>query len=268
MRQVSLERGCLPLLTLANMSDDQFRMGRTRRLELDEPALFEFEAIVLEASPKGVVLDRSAFYPGGGGQPPDRGALVFEGRVCHIEDVRQDVDLFLVPSAESPLPRAGQAVKGVVDAQRRRDLMRTHTALHILSGVMLRDFGARVTGGSIEPLSGRLDFNIEAVAEGFRELLEMRCNVEVQARRPIRAFSLPRDEAMRIPEIIRTATNLLPDDLATVRIVSIEGLDTQADGGTHVANTREVGPITIAKVENKGKGFRRVRVALEPGLFG
>jgi misacylated tRNA(Ala) deacylase len=140
--------------------------------------------------------------------------------------------------------------------------MRTHSGLHLLSGVVFRDFGALVTGSNMEPLEGRLDFNLESVPEGFKEAVENACNAEVSADRAISAYVLPRDEALAIPDVIRTAANLLPPGLEVIRIVDIAGLDVQADGGTHVATTLSVGAMRVLKVENKGKGFRRIRIAL------
>ncbi len=239
-------------------------MGRTRRLELQDQNLLEFQATVISASSEGIVLDRSAFYPGGGGQPPDWGALAFDGVLCRIEGARKSDDLYLIPRAGDPLPSPGAVVTGLVDAGRRLSLMRTHSALHLLSGVVFRDFGALVTGGNMEPLSARLDFNLESVPAGFRDDLERLCNLEVSLDRAIEVFVLDRQEAMKIPDVIRTASNLLPPGLEVVRIVDIVGLDTQADGGTHVASTAQVGEVSIVKVENKGKGFRRIRIALRP----
>jgi misacylated tRNA(Ala) deacylase len=141
--------------------------------------------------------------------------------------------------------------------------MRTHSGLHLLSGVVFRDFGALVTGSNMDPLSGRLDFNLDAIPEGFKESVEEACNREVSADRAIEAYELPRAEALQIPDVIRTATNLLPPAIEIVRIVDIKGLDVQADGGTHVASTASIGQMRVAKVENKGKGFRRIRIALE-----
>ena len=135
--------------------------------------------------------------------------------------------------------------------------------LHLLSGVVFRDFGALVTGSNMDPLEGRLDFGLDAVPEGFKEAVEAACNIEVEADRGISAYELPRDEAFAIPDIIRTATNLLPPTIEIVRIVDIAGLDVQADGGTHVASTRQIGRMRVVKVENKGKGFRRIRIALD-----
>lgn len=237
--------------------------GRTARLELEDANIRRFTAQVLDVSSEGIVLDRSAFYPGGGGQPPDFGALTFDGNYCRIVGVRKGDDLCLIPNEEDPLPSVGATVEGVVDDVRRFQLMRTHSALHLLSGVVFRDFGALVTGGNMEPLSARLDFNLGEVPPGFKESLDELCNLEVSADRTITTYSLPRQEAFAIPDIIRTAKNLLPDDLEIVRIVDINGLDVQADGGTHVSSTLQIKRMRIAKVENKGKGFRRVKIELE-----
>ena len=212
---------------------------------------------------QGIVLDRSAFYPGGGGQPPDHGVLLWEGVQTRIVGARYGDDVWLIPADGDPLPAVGTSVQGAIDDPRRTALMRTHSGLHVLSGVVFRDFGALVTGSNMEPLEGRLDFNLEGIPEGFKESVEDAINAEVEADRAIRAYSLARDEAFAIPDIIRTATNLLPPEIEIVRIVDIDGLDVQADGGTHVASTRQVGRMRVVKVENKGKGFRRIRVALE-----
>jgi misacylated tRNA(Ala) deacylase len=238
--------------------------GRTQRLELADQTLREWAATVLDSGPDGVVLDRSAFYPGGGGQPPDHGVLLWGGVQTRVVGVRKGGDLILVPHEDDPLPPAGTRVRGAVEDARRTALMRTHSALHLLGGVVFRDYGALVTGGNMDPLEGRLDFNLIEVPEGLKQSLAEACNREVEADRAIRVDTLPREQAFAIPDIIRTASNLLPPDLEIVRIVDIVGLDTQADGGTHVASTRQIGPMEIVKVENKGKGFRRVRIRLRP----
>ncbi len=238
--------------------------ARTERLELDDSTLREWSATVIAVDPgQGIVLDRSAFYPGGGGQPPDHGVLLWGGVQTRIEGVRRGDDQWLIPAEGDPLPPVGTSVTGAIEDARRTALMRTHSGLHLLSGVVFRDFGALVTGSNMEPLEGRLDFNLETVPEGFKEAVEAACNTEVDADRAIEAYSLPRAEAFAIPDIIRTATNLLPADIEIVRIVDINGLDVQADGGTHVASTRMVGRMRVLKVENKGKGFRRIRIDLE-----
>jgi len=240
--------------------------GRTTRLELDDQSLREWDATVLDSSPDGIVLDRSAFYPGGGGQPPDHGTLLWGGVQTRIVGARRGDDLVLVPAEGDPLPPAGTAVRGAVEDERRTALMRTHSGLHLLSGVVYRDFGSLVTGGNMEPLEARMDFNLPEVPEGFKERVAEACAAEIAADRAIEVGSLPRDEAFaRHPDLIRTAQDLLPPDLEVVRIVDIVGLDTQADGGTHVASTGQIGRIEVVKVESKGKGFRRLRVRLLDG---
>jgi len=237
-------------------------VSRTHRLELDDQTLREWDAVVLDGGPDGIVLDRSAFYPGGGGQPPDHGVLLWGGVQTRIVDARKGDELYLLPLDGDPLPPAGTAVRGAVEDPRRTALMRTHSGLHVLCGVVFRDFGALVTGGNMDVLSARMDFNLEAVPPGFKEAVEGACNAELRLDRRIVVRELPRDEAFQIPDIIRTATNLVPEDVKEVRIVDIVGLDQQADGGTHVASTSQVGRISVVKVENKGKGFRRIRIAV------
>jgi misacylated tRNA(Ala) deacylase len=236
--------------------------GRTHRLELGDQTLREWDAHVLDSSADGIVLDRSAFYPGGGGQPPDHGVLLWSGVQTRIEGVRRGDDLMLIPREGDPIPAAGTAVRGAVEDERRTTLMRTHSGLHLLAGVVFRDFGALVTGGNMEPGVARMDFNLPDLPPDFKAGIEAACNAEVAADRRIEVTVLPRDEAFAIPDIIRTATNLLPPELTQVRIVDIVGLDTQADGGTHVASTSQVGRIEVVKVENKGKANRRLRVRL------
>ena len=217
---------------------------------------------MLDSGTDGIVLDRSAFYPGGGGQPPDHGVLLWGGVQTRIVDARKGDELYLLPLDGDPLPPAGTAVRGAVEDPRRTALMRTHSGLHVLCGVVFRDFGALVTGGNMEPLTARMDFNLEAVPPGFKEAVEDACNAELRLDRRIVVRTLARDEAFQIPDIIRTATNLVPEDVKEVRIVDILGLDQQADGGTHVASTAQVGRLSVVKVENKGKGFRRLRIAV------
>jgi misacylated tRNA(Ala) deacylase len=237
----------------------------TERLELRDASLRAWDAVVLESSrDTGIVLDRSAFYPGGGGQPPDHGVLIWGGVQTRIVGALKADGVRLLPHDDDPLPPVGTALRGAIEDDRRTSLMRTHSALHLLSGVVFRDFGALVTGGGMEPLEARLDFNLDAVPDGFRESVETACNIEVDADRAITSFELPREEAFAIPDIIRTAKNLLPPTIEIVRIVDIDGLDVQADGGTHVASTRQIGALRVVKIESKGKGFRRIRIALAP----
>jgi misacylated tRNA(Ala) deacylase len=209
------------------------------------------------------VLDRSAFYPGGGGQPPDHGVLLWGGVQTRIVDARKGSDdVYLVPLDSDPLPPVGTVVRGAVEDARRTALMRTHSGLHVLCGVVFRDFGALVTGGNMDVLTARMDFNLDSVPPGFRDTVEEACNAEIRSDRRIVVSTLPRAEAFQLPDIIRTATNLVPEDVKDVRIVDIVGLDQQADGGTHVASTAQVGRVSVVKVENKGKGFRRLRIAV------
>jgi misacylated tRNA(Ala) deacylase len=233
---------------------------RTHRLELDDQTLREWDATVLDAGPEGIVLDRSAFYPGGGGQPPDRGVLLWGGVQTRIEGARKGEDLYLIPAEGDPLPAQGTAVRGAVQDERRTALMRTHSGLHVLCGVVFRDYGSLVTGGNMEPFIARMDFDLPVVPDGFKQAVEDACNAEIAAGRRIDVRVLPRAEAFALPDIVRTATNLVPEDVPEVRIVDIVGLDQQADGGTHVASTSQIGRIEVAKIESKGKGFRRLRI--------
>jgi misacylated tRNA(Ala) deacylase len=233
---------------------------RTHRLELDDQALREWPAVVLDAGPDGIVLDRSAFYPGGGGQPPDEGVLLWGGVQTRIAGARKGDDLYLIPAEGDPIPPLGAAVHGAVADDRRTALMRTHSALHVLCGVVYRDYGALVTGGNMEPLTARMDFDLPELPPGFRDAVEAACNAEVTADRRIEVRVLPREQAFELPDIIRTATNLVPPEVAAVRIIDIVGLDQQADGGTHVASTQHIGRIEVAKIESKGRGFRRLRI--------
>ena len=243
-------------------SADTDRHGHTHRLELTDPTVREWYATVVGTDERGVVLDRSAFYPGGGGQPPDEGVLLWGGvRTRIVRTVKGD-DLYLVPAEGDPVPPAGTSVRGALDDARRTALMRTHSGLHVLTGVVFRDFGALVTGGNMEPLIARMDFDLAEVPPDFKERVAEACNREIASDRRIEVSTLPRDEAFAIPDIIRTATNLLPPDIEVVRIVDIVGLDTQADGGTHVASTAMIGRLEVVKMENKGRGFRRLRVRL------
>ncbi|MFI6261089.1 alanyl-tRNA editing protein [Micromonospora sp. NPDC051006] len=237
--------------------------GRTHRLDLADPSLREWECTVLHADPEqGIVLDRSAFYPGGGGQPPDHGVLLWQGVQTRIVGTRKGDDLWLIPAEGDPVPPAGTAVTGAVEDERRTWLMRTHSGLHVLCGVVFRDFGALVTGGNMEPGEARMDFNLPEVPPDFKTRIEELVNVEVAADRAVAVRVLPRSEALALPDIIRTQSNLIPPTEQEVRIVDIVGLDVQADGGTHVASTAQIGKVQVVKVESKGRANRRVRVRL------
>ncbi|MGC9665803.1 alanyl-tRNA editing protein [Planosporangium sp. 12N6] len=239
------------------------RHGRTERLDLLDPTLREWDCTVLHVDPeRGIVLDRSAFYPGGGGQPPDHGVLLWQGVQTRIAGTVKGDDLYLVPVEGDPVPPVGTTVRGAVEDDRRTTLMRTHSGLHVLCGVVFRDFGALVTGSNMEPGEARMDFNLPTVPADFKQALEDATNAEVVRDRRIDVRVLDRDSALSLPDIIRTQTNLIPPDETEVRIVDIVGLDVQADGGTHVASTAQIGKVQIVKVESKGKANRRVRVRI------
>ena len=223
----------------------------------------EFDATVTAVEGNAVALDRTAFYPGGGGQPNDVGTLAIGDRAWTVSKVRKQGDHIWHELAEGDPPAAALIVHGVLDWDRRYKLMRTHTAMHILCGVIWRDYGASVTGGNMEPLRGRMDFEFETMRQELVKDIEEKVNVEVAAARPTAVRILPRDEAFQIPDLIRTKINLLPEGIAQVRTVEIVGLDLQADGGTHVANTAEVGGIRVVDYKSKGKINKRIEVAIE-----
>ncbi len=227
----------------------------------EDSYLREFEAVVVEATDSGVVLDSTAFYPGGGGQPADTGILMSGGREWRVTKVSREEGR-LVHRLDADPPPDGTTVSGEIDWGRRYELMRTHTALHILCGVVWRDYGAQVTGGDMKPLTARMDFELESMSADFAADVQERINAEVAASRPVHVRTLPREEAFKIPDLIRTKINLLPKSITQVRIVDIEGLDVQADGGTHVANTNEVGHIRVVGHESKGRINKRLRIAV------
>ena len=223
--------------------------------------LREFDAAVVavDAEAGRVALDRTAFYPGGGGQPADLGTLAFSGGVVPVTQVKKEGDL-VWHWLGGGLPAVGQAVTGSIDWPRRYALMRTHTAMHILCGVVWRDYGASVTGGNMDPLQGRMDFEFATLRAELVGEIEAKCNAEIAAARDVRVKILPRAEAFQIPDLIRTKINLLPPGILEIRTVEIAGLDLQADGGTHVANTREVGRIKVTDYKSKGAINKRIYV--------
>ena len=234
----------------------------TETLYYQDAYLKEFDAVVSAVSAEGVELDRTAFYPGGGGQPADAGSLRAGSATWPVASVRK-VEGRIWHRMDGERPGVGQAVRAALDWNRRYALMRTHTAMHILCGVIWRDFGASVTGGNMEPFQGRMDFEFERMQQELVREIEVRINVEVQAGRQVRTRSLPRADAFQIPDLIRTKINLLPEGIQEVRVVEIVGLDLQADGGTHVANTSEVGPIRVVDHKSKGAINKRLVVALD-----
>lgn len=222
----------------------------------------EFDAGVVSAEGERVVLDRTALYARSGGQPSDFGILRAGDVEYRVADSKKQGDE-VWHQLDRPGLQVGDAVHGVVDWERRYQLMRTHTALHILCGVIFRDFAAQVTGGDMEPLAARMDFEFDRMSGEFAQDVQERINLEVAAARDVRVRILPREQAFEIPDLIRTKINLLPPGITQVRVVEIVGLDLQADGGTHVANTREVGTIRVVGHESKGKINKRLRIAIE-----
>ena len=213
-----------------------------------------------EAGRTGVVLDRTVFYYTGGGQPHDTG--VINGQL--VVDVRKVDDVIIHWLIEgSVAPAVGDVVECEVDWDRRHKLMRTHTAMHVLCGVIWNEWKVPVTGGNMEPLSARMDFEFDPLPEGFAGRVETLVNEAIAADHPIAVSFLPRDTAVMDEDLIRTKVSLIPESVTEIRVVDIVGLDKQADGGTHVASTREVGTFRVVKMENKGKGNKRIRVVLE-----
>jgi misacylated tRNA(Ala) deacylase len=215
-----------------------------------------------------VALDRTLFYPTGGGQPHDVGVLRWDGGSARVTDVRKQGDevwhtLEGDGDGAAGAPSAGAAVHGEIDWEHRYQLMRTHTALHVLCGVIWNEWGVPVTGGNMEPLAARMDFELDPTPEGFGARAESLVAAEIAADRPIEVSFVPRAEAVLDEALIRTKVNLVPEAVAEIRVVDIVGLDKQADGGTHVRSTGEVGRVRVVKTESKGKGNKRVRIAVE-----
>jgi misacylated tRNA(Ala) deacylase len=233
----------------------------TELLYMDDSYLREFETTVTTVQKDAVALEHTVLYPGGGGQPCDTGVLIWDGVERAVTKVKKQGKL-VWHWLEGDLPAVGTVVTGRLDWEHRYKLMRTHTALHILCGVIWRDYGASVTGGNMEPGRARMDFELESMSVDFAETVERKINEEVAAARPVTWRELPRDEAFQIPDLIRTKINLLPPQIQSVRVVEIEGLDLQADGGTHVRNTREVGQIRVVGHTSKGRINKRLRIAL------
>lgn len=238
----------------------------TKLLYQTDSYLSQFEGVVtaVDEENHGVVLDRTAFYPGGGGQPPDYGTLTVGGVVFPVRRAKKIGGAMVHLIGGESLPQVGQDVVGEIDWEHRYQLMRTHTAMHILCGVIWRDYGASVTGGDMEPLKGRMDFEFETMRRELVQDIEEKINEEVKNARDVRVAILPREEAFQIPDLIRTKINLLPEGITEVRTIEIVGLDLQADGGTHVRSTAEVGRLRVADYKSKGKINKRIYIEVEP----
>ena len=238
----------------------------TELLYQTDSYLQEFEANVLSVlmDDRALVLDRTAFYPGGGGQPCDFGSLTVEGTIYPVQKVKKQSEGILhFLGGDAPMPSVGALSRGTLDWTRRYKLMRTHTAMHVLCGTVFRDYGALVTGGDMEPLKGRMDFEFATMRGELVREIEAAVNKEVTQARDVRVKILPREEAFQIPDLIRTKINLLPEGIAQVRTVEIVGLDLQADGGTHVRNTNEIGRIRVTDYKSKGAINKRIYIEIE-----
>ena len=234
--------------------------GMTELLYLRDAYLRRFSATVEAVRPGAVTLDRTAFYPTGGGQPSDAGRLdgVAVTGVTHgREPGEEDVAWHAVDSDDL---KVGQVVEGEIDWERRHQLMRTHTALHVLCGVIWHRWGKAVTGGNMEPLAARMDFEFDPLPDGFGATVEDLVNAELEAARPVNVEFLARSAALEDADLIRTKVNLIPETVTEIRVVDIVGLDRQADGGTHVRSTEEVGRVRIVKTESKGRANKRIRL--------
>jgi misacylated tRNA(Ala) deacylase len=224
----------------------------------------EMDARVVAVDGDRVALDRTVFYATGGGQPHDIGALSWADGRAAVTGVRKEGGT-VWHTLDGPVPAVGTEVHGEIDWERRHQLMRTHTALHILCGVIWNQWGTAVTGGNMEPLSARMDFEFDPLPEGFAATVEELINAEVAADRPIETEFLPRDAALDDADLIRTKVNLIPESVKEIRVIDIVGLDKQADGGTHVRSTGEVGRVRVVKTESKGKAFKRIRIQVDDG---
>ncbi len=223
--------------------------------------------VEVDADANAVLLDRTVFYPGGGGQPADTGLLTggSGGSWRVIGAKKRGEEIWHTIEAGSELPALDTQVTAELDWDRRHRLMRTHSALHVLCGVVWRDHHASVTGGNMEPLSGRMDFEFETMSGDLVGEIEKRVNLEIDADREIRVAILPREEALAIPDLIRTKINLLPEGISEIRTIEIVGLDLQADGGTHVARTSEIGRVKVTGYESKGRINKRIRIEVVGG---
>jgi len=230
----------------------------TELLYFTDSYLRRFDAVVVDRDAERVVLDRTAFYPTGGGQPHDRGWLQTRaGDRLEVVAVRREGSQVWHTCPGHPF-QVGDPVHGDIDWERRYALMRTHTAMHVLSAVIWRDHGAAVTGSSMEPLRGRMDFELAEMRADFARAIEHATNEALRGDHPVEVAVLPRREAERIPDLIRTKVNLLPPGIEEIRTVHIVGVDLQADGGTHVRQTGEVGAIRVVDSRSKGKLFKRL----------
>ncbi len=237
--------------------------GPTEELAPRDSYLAVAEGNVVSVDDGGLFLDRTVFYARGGGQPGDVGVIRWHGGEVEVVDtIRKNGKPYHIVAEGSVLPDPGTPVEGRIDWERRYLTMRTHTALHALSGVVFRDFGAKVTGGNMDPGEARMDFELDAISVEFGKMVEDRLNQELVKGYPTEIIEMARDEALQDPDLIRTKVNLIPEFVKLIRVVDIVGLDRQADGGTHVASTLEVGRVEVVKTESKGRENKRMRIRL------
>jgi misacylated tRNA(Ala) deacylase len=235
--------------------------GPTEELAPVDSYLSSAEGHVLNVTDEGLYLDRTVFYARGGGQPGDIGTITWDGGSVEVVDtVRREGKPFHLVAEGSVMPDPGTPVEGVIDWERRYKTMRTHTALHALSGVVYRDYGAKVTGGNMTPGEARMDFELDGISVEFGAEVERKLNAELVKGYPTEIVVMAREIALQDPDLIRTKVNLIPEFVTEIRVVDIKGLDRQADGGTHVRSTLEVGRIEVVKTESKGKANKRMRI--------
>ena len=236
----------------------------TEDLTAHDAYLKETDATVVDVQPDGIVLDRTVFYARGGGQPGDTGTISWDGGQVAVTDTFKRSGTHF-HQFEGDAPEPGTAVRAAIDWDRRYTLMRTHTALHVLSAIIFGDFDAKVTGGNMEPGTARMDFELESISVEFGKAVEESLNAALAEGHDVTVQFVSRSDALEDPFLIRTKVNLIPDFIDPIRVIDISPLDRQADGGTHVNNTREVGRVEVVKTESKGKGNKRIRIALVEG---
>ena len=237
--------------------------GSTDEIPKTDAYQREVEAVVLDALDDGIVLDRTVFYARGGGQPGDTGRIRWADGEAAITDTARRDGRPVHAIAPGPIPPPGTPVRAEIEWDRRHLLMRTHTALHVLSGIVWREYGAKVTGGNMEPGEARMDFELDAMSGEFGKEVEAKINDGIASDRAVRVQFVPRTQALADADLIRTKVNLIPEAVDPIRVIDIEGIDRQADGGTHVRATGEVGRVSVVKTENKGKTFKRLRIRVE-----
>ncbi len=235
----------------------------TTLLCLSDSYLRECDATVVSVAGKEVVLDQTVFYPRGGGQPSDRGSIIAADGSAHrvVEVSKKGGVVTHAIERETPALAAGMRVRCVIDWERRYRLMRMHTAAHVLGATMHKELGVLISGNQLEEDVSRFDFTLEGFERGKFEAVVAIANEALSRDIGLKTYSLPREEAMKIPGVVKLA-GALPPQISELRIVEIPGVDIQADGGTHVRNLKEVGRISIARLDNKGKDNRRIYFTL------